>query len=69
MIGDLGTDAGIKTDAHARVRDADGRVIKGLSAAGNDMACNMGGNYPRAGITLGPALTFGYIDGRQMAGM
>jgi predicted oxidoreductase len=69
VIGDLGTYAGIKTDAHARALDADGRVIGGLYAAGNDMASIMGGNYPGAGITLGPALTFGYIAGRHMAGM
>jgi len=67
VIGDLGTYAGIKTDAHARALDADGHVIPGLYAAGNDMASIMGGNYPGAGITLGPALTFGYIAGRHMA--
>ena len=55
------------TDADARALDADGRVIPGLYAAGNDMASIMGGNYPGAGITLGPALTFGYIAGRHLA--
>jgi len=67
VIGDLGTYAGIKTDEHARALDADGRVIDGLYAAGNDMASIMGGNYPGAGITLGPALTFGYIAGMHLA--
>ena len=69
VIGDLGTYAGIKTDAHARALDASGRVIEGLYAAGNDMASIMGGNYPGAGITLGPALTFGYIAGKHLAGV
>jgi succinate dehydrogenase/fumarate reductase flavoprotein subunit len=68
VIGDLGTYAGIKTDANARALDADGRPIAGLYAAGNDMASIMGGNYPGAGITLGPALTFGYIAGKHLAG-
>lgn len=68
MIGDLGTYAGIKTDANARALDAGGRPIAGLYAVGNDMASIMGGNYPGAGITLGPALTFGYIAGKHIAG-
>ncbi len=68
VIGDLGTYAGIKTDENARALDADGRPINGLYAAGNDMASIMGGNYPGAGITLGPALTFGYIAGKHIAG-
>ena len=68
VIGDLGTYAGIRTDAHARALDADGHPIAGLYAAGNDMASIMGGNYPGAGITLGPALTFGYIAGKHIAG-
>jgi predicted oxidoreductase len=68
VIGDLGTYAGIRTDANARALDANGHAIAGLYAAGNDMASIMGGNYPDAGITLGPALTFGYIAGRHIAG-
>ncbi|QRM30296.1 FAD-dependent oxidoreductase [Microvirga sp. VF16] len=66
--GDLGTFAGLKTDADARVVDESGNVIPGLYAAGNDMASIMGGNYPGGGITLGPAMTFGYIAGRHLAG-
>jgi succinate dehydrogenase/fumarate reductase flavoprotein subunit len=68
VIGDLGTYAGIRTDENARALDGNGQPIAGLYAAGNDMASIMGGNYPGAGITLGPALTFGYIAGRHIAG-
>src|SRR6266704_1793386 len=68
VIGDLGTYAGTKTDENARALDANDRAIEGLYAAGNDMASIMGGNYPGAGITLGPALTFGYIAGRHISG-
>ncbi len=66
--GDIGTFAGLRTDASARVLDKDGQPIRGLYAAGNDMASVMGGTYPGAGITIGPALTFGYIAGRHLAG-
>jgi succinate dehydrogenase/fumarate reductase flavoprotein subunit len=67
VVGDLGTYAGIRTDENARALDGNGQPIAGLYAAGNDMASIMGGNYPGAGITLGPALTFGYIAGRHIA--
>ena len=65
--GDIGTAAGLKTDPSARVLDAEGAPIAGLYACGNDMNSIMAGAYPGAGITLGPALTFGYIAGRQLA--
>jgi predicted oxidoreductase len=59
--GSLGTFAGLKTDARARVLDAAGTPIPGLYAAGNDMNSIMGGFYPSGGITLGPAMTYGYL--------
>ncbi|EXL03616.1 FAD-dependent oxidoreductase [Aquamicrobium defluvii] len=68
VVGDLGTFAGLKTDEHARVLAEDGQPIPGLNAVGNDMASIMGGNYPGGGITLGPAMTFGYIAGQTLAG-
>jgi succinate dehydrogenase/fumarate reductase flavoprotein subunit len=64
---DLGTAIGLRTDARARVLSKDGTVIAGLYACGNDMGSIMNGNYPGPGITLGPALTFGYVAGRHLA--
>src|SRR5229473_2254056 len=64
---DLGTAVGLRTDCHARVLRNDGTAITGLYACGNDMGSIMNGNYPGPGITLGPALTFGYIAGRHLA--
>ncbi|KAF0098529.1 MAG: FAD binding domain-containing protein 15 [Rhodospirillaceae bacterium] len=65
--GDIGTFLGLRVDGHARVLDARGTAIRGLYAAGNDMTSVMGGTYPGAGITIGPALTFGYIAARHAA--
>lgn len=65
--GDIGSAAGLRVDTQARVLGADGQAIPGLFACGNDMNSIMGGTYPAAGITLGPALTFGYIAGRTIA--
>ena len=56
----LGSSIGLKADADGRVLDADGKPIAGLYACGNDMASIMRGTYPGPGITLGPALVFGY---------
>ncbi len=64
---DLGMSAGILTDDHGHVLDGKGAPIAGLYACGNDMASIMEGAYPGPGITLGPALTFGYLAGRDAA--
>ena len=67
--GSFGTFAGLRTDGRARVLDAAGEPIPGLHAAGTDMASVMGGFYPAGGINIGPAMTFGFIAGRDAAGL
>ena len=67
VMGDLGTFDGLKTTVEGQVLDARERPIPGLYAVGNDRASIMGGNYPGAGITLGPIMTFGFITGRHLA--
>ncbi|MDG1641722.1 FAD-dependent oxidoreductase [Klebsiella huaxiensis] len=65
--GDLGTSRGLVTTADAQVINQQGQPIKGLYAVGNDMDSMMAGTYPGPGITLGPALTFGYLSASHMA--
>ncbi len=67
VVGEIGTFAGLATDASCQVMTKDKRPVKGLYAVGNDAASIMGGNYPGAGITLGPAVTFGYVVGKALA--
>jgi succinate dehydrogenase/fumarate reductase flavoprotein subunit len=64
--GDLGTAAGLVTDETARVLDNANRPIRHLYACGNDMNSVMNGAYPGPGITLGPALTFGYLAAQHI---
>ncbi|WP_420076799.1 FAD-dependent oxidoreductase [Streptomyces sp. JL3001] len=66
--GDLGTKGGLLTDARARVLREDGSVIRGLYAAGNASAAVMGHSYAGAGSTIGPAMTFGYVAAKDIAG-
>lgn len=66
--GSLGTFAGVVTDGQARVLDGAGSPIRGLYAAGNDMNSIMGGSYPSGGITLGPAMTYGFLAAEAIAG-
>jgi 3-oxosteroid 1-dehydrogenase len=67
--GDLGTKGGLLTDARARVLRPDGSVVPGLYAAGNASAAVMGHSYAGAGSTIGPAMTFGYVAARDVAGV
>lgn len=66
---DSGNSAGLATDADGRVLDGGGLPIPGLYACGNDMASIMRGAYPGPGITLGPAMVFGYRIARHVASM
>lgn len=67
-LSDLGTVAGLRTTEDCQVLGGDGQPIEGLYAVGNDMQSIMRGRYPGPGITLGPALTFGYLTGLHIAG-
>jgi len=69
VMGDLGTFDGLAASGVGEVLDANRKAIEGLYAVGNDRASIMGCNYPGAGITLGPIMTFGYITGRHLAGV
>ena len=67
VMGDLGTFDGIQTTVAGQVRRRDGSAVPGLYAVGNDRASIMGGNYPGAGITHGPNMTFGYLTAHHIA--
>ena len=68
VAGGLGTFAGLKVNTSAQVLDDNGQPIPGLYAGGNDMDSMMAGHYPSGGITLGPAMTFGWIAAHHAAG-
>lgn len=68
VLGDLGTFAGLSVDDQSRVLRADRSPVPGLFAVGNDALSVMGGNYPGGGITLGPAMTFGFLLAEHLAG-
>jgi len=65
--GDIGASAGLVCDASSRVLDKSETPIPGLYACGADVESIMAGRYPGPGITLGPAMTFGYIAATHAA--
>lgn len=52
-------------EEHARVLDLEGQKIGGLWAAGNAMASIIGPKTIAPGLTLGLALSWGYIAGKD----
>jgi 3-oxosteroid 1-dehydrogenase len=67
VLGDLGTNGGLRTDEHGRVLRDDGSAVPGLYATGNTSAAVMGRSYAGAGATIGPAMTFGYLAAQHLA--
>jgi len=67
VAGSLGTFAGLRCNEYAQVLNENDNAIDGLYAGGNDLSSVMGGNYPSGGITLGPAMTFGYLAAHHAA--
>ena len=65
--GTLGTKGGLKTNSDAQVLNVKGDIIKGLYATGNVTASPMGIGYPGPGVTIGQAMVFGYIAGKNAA--
>jgi 3-oxosteroid 1-dehydrogenase len=65
--GTLDTKGGPVTDALGRVVNVKDEVIPGFYAAGNCAASISGQSYWGAGGTLGPAITFGYLAGKDAA--
>jgi len=67
LPGDVGTYGGVVTDEYARVLRKDGSVIDGLYATGVSTASVMGGAYPGAGSSVGPAFVWGYVAAKSAA--
>jgi succinate dehydrogenase/fumarate reductase flavoprotein subunit len=63
--GDIGAAQGLQTNEHAQVLNAQGQILEGLYAVGNDMNSIMGGVYPAPGITIGPGLVFAFLATRH----
>ncbi|MFD5598553.1 FAD-dependent oxidoreductase [Leucobacter sp. NPDC058333] len=65
--GSFGTFAGLRADERARLLSETGEAIPGAYVVGADQKNVFGGHYPAGGINIGPAMTFGYIAGNELA--
>ena len=57
---DLATHAGIRANQNCQVLNTEGKVVAGLYVCGNDLYSIWEGEAPGPGVTLGPAVVFGY---------
>ena len=65
--GSFGTFAGLRADERSRLVDEAGQAVPGVYVVGVDQKNLFGGYYPAGGINIGPAMTFGYIAGHDLA--
>ncbi|MAG34174.1 MAG: FAD-binding dehydrogenase [Deltaproteobacteria bacterium] len=65
---DLGTCGGARVNGRAQVLDPFGQAIPGLFASGNNAGVGSpGSSYGGGGGTIGPAMAFAYLAGRELA--
>ena len=66
VSGSLGTFSGIRTNEFGQILDSKNNTISNIYAVGNEAASIFKGSYPSGGITLGPAMTFGYTIAKHI---
>jgi 3-oxosteroid 1-dehydrogenase len=65
--GAIATRGGLRVDHTGRVLSVRGAPIQGLYASGNCSNASVPGAYTGPGATIGAAMTFSYIIGKQVA--
>jgi 3-oxosteroid 1-dehydrogenase len=65
--GAIATRGGLRIDATGRVLSTRGQPIRGLYASGNCSNGTATGAYAGPGATIGPAMTFSYLIGREVS--